>query len=333
MERIFSTYMKNKKIAALLTAFLLASTLFSCETAPSGDEGQGTGTNVSENEPAKTPVSSNSVAIRLEGDTVSCDDPSVYIADDVLTITSHGTYVVSGTWNNGQIRVECIDAGELNLVLDNASITNDDQACIVFWRAQRAILTLAEGSVNTLTDGKNYAFDNPIDDEPDAPLFSKEDLTITGTGSLTVDGNYKNGIVSKDGLKIENGTIEVSSAEHGIKGKDYLVINGGSVTVESLGDGIKTTNEESPLVGYIEINGGTVNIYSDDEAVQAVTDLTVNGGTVNIDSTNNGIRCGNNLVINGGTVNIDAEDNTIEAKDVTVSDTAAVTVLGFPYKG
>ncbi len=319
--------MKNKKITAVrtatvLTAISLLITLVSCENT---DEQAG----VSSGET----VSASAVEITLEGDTVSCADPSVYIGEDSLTITTHGTYVISGTWNNGQIRVECVDAGELNLVLDNAHITNDDQACIVFGKAQRAILTLADGSVNTLTDGAVYSFENPTDDEPDAPLFSKEDLVITGNGSLSVDGNYKNGIVSKDGLRIEGGTIEVSSVDHGIKGKDYLIINGGNVMVESVGDGIKTTNEESDLVGYIEINGGTVNLYVDDEAVQAMTNLTVNGGELNIDSTNNGIRCGSNLVINGGTVNIDAEDNTIEAKEVTISDNAAVTVLGFPYKG
>lgn len=321
--------MKNKKIAVLMSALLVLPSLFACQNTPGGHEGT-PGTDVST---GKTPVSSSAVQIKLDGDTVSCEDPSVYVADDGLTITKHGTYVVSGTWNNGQIRVECIDAGELNLVLDNAHITNDDQACIVFWKSQRAVLTLADGSVNSLTDGVRYTFDNPMDDEPDAPLFSKEDLIIKGNGALSVDGNYKNGIVSKDGLKIEGGIIEVTAADHGIKGKDYLVINGGEITVEAIGDGIKSTNEESALVGYIEINGGKVNIHSDDEAVQAVTNLTVNGGELNVDSTNNGIRCGGNMVFNGGAANVDAEDNTLQATEITVSESASVTVLGFPYKG
>lgn len=324
--------MNNKRIAAVITALLFSASLFSCgnnQQNPQGNSVTGESSVVSSGQP----IPSSAVEIKLEGDTVSCDDASVYIADDYLTITSHGTYVVSGTWNNGQIRVECVDAGELNLVLNNAHITNDDQACIVFWKAQRAILTLADGSVNSLTDGRIYTFDNPTDDEPDAPLFSKEDLIICGNGALTVDGNYKNGIVSKDGIKIESGVIDVTAEEHGIKGKDYLVVNGGEITVEAIGDGIKSTNEESSLVGYIEINGGVVNLLSDDEAVQTVTDLTVNGGVLNIDSTNNGVRCGGNFVVNGGTVNIEAEDNTIEAADVIISDGASVTVLGYPYKG
>lgn len=273
------------------------------------------------------------VEIRLEGDTVSCAHPSVYVEEERVSITSHGTYIVSGTWNDGQIWVECIDAGEVNLILQNAEITNDNQACIVFQKAQTATLTLADGTVNKLTDGLLYHYEDPTADEPDGALYSKEDLTITGGGTLTIAGNYKNGITSKDGLKIESGTIDITSADHGIKGKDWLIINGGTVTVSAAGDGIKSTNEESELVGYIEINGGTVDIRADDEAVSAVSAITVNGGTVTVDSTNNGVRCTGDLAVNGGAVHIDAKDNAIEVRDVILSEDAELTVLGFPYRG
>lgn len=270
--------------------------------------------------------------IRLEGDAVACDDPSVYITEDRVTITSHGTYEITGTWNNGQIYAECVDAGELNLILNNATITNDDQACLFIRTAQTATLYLEEGTVNTLTDGASYTFDNPTDDEPDAALFSKEDLVITGTGTLIVDGNYKNGIVSKDGLRIDSGFYEITAAEHGVKGKDYLIINGGELTVEAGGDGIKSTNENTSLVGYIEVNGGVVNLYSDDEAVQAINSVTVNGGELHINGTNNGIRSGAGVAFNGGTVTIDVEDNAIEAPNgVTVGESASVTINGIPF--
>ncbi len=318
----------KRRIYSALAATLAVLALCSCEGAPGGAD-----TADGETNKAEQPLPASSVEIRLNGDTVSCADPSVYVEEGRVTITTHGTYVVSGTWNDGQILVECIDAGKLNLVLKQAEITNDDQACIVFKKAQTAVLTLADGTVNKLTDGERYTFENPTDDEPDAALYSKEDLLITGGGTLLVDGNYKNGITGKDGLKIESGTIDVSAADHGIKGKDWVVINGGTVTVEALGDGIKSTNEASELVGYIELNGGTVTVYSDDEAISAITTVTVNGGTVQIESTNNGIRTGGRLIVNGGAVNVDAEDNTIEASDVVIAEGAVLTVLGFPYRG
>ncbi len=311
--------MKKRFFTAGLAALLSLSALCSCEV-DTGDIGGG------------VKIPSTAVTIQLEGDAVSCTDPSVYVEEGKVTITSHGTYVVTGTWNDGQIYVDCVDAGEVDIVLDNAAITNNDQACIVFNKAQTAILTLKEGSANTLTDGVRYVYENPMEDEPDGALFSKEDLLITGDGGLTVNGNYKNGIVSKDGLTIDGGTIEVASADHGIKGKDFVVLNGGNITVEAVGDGIKSTNEEREDRGYIKMNGGAVTIYSDDEAICAITDITVNGGTLNIRSTNNGIRTSGDLVVNGGVVDVEATDTPIEARDVVLADGATLTVLGYPYK-
>ncbi|MBE6599183.1 MAG: carbohydrate-binding domain-containing protein [Ruminococcaceae bacterium] len=278
-----------------------------------------------------TEIPGDAIEITLSGTEAFCTDPSVYIEKEKITLTAHGTYVVSGVWEDGQISAECVDAGEIELILNNAEISNDDGACIVFRQAQAAEITIADGSVNRLSDGAVYTFENPLDDEPDAALFSKTDLVISGNGTLVIDGNYKNGITSKDGLKIDGGTIEINSADHGIKGKDNLIINGGELKINALGDGIKSTNEESELVGYVEINGGSVNILSDDEGVQAVTTITVNGGSLTVDSTNNGIRCGGELSINGGSVNVDADDTPIDVQDVIVGEGAAFTVLGFPY--
>ncbi len=316
MKGLYKIKMKRHLLPLLLAALCLMPAFTGCS---------------GETDPEETPI--NAIAINLNGDTVSCEDPSVYITDDKVTITAHGTYVISGTWNDGQIYVECVDAGETNLILDNANITNDDQACIFIRKSQLATITLKDGTVNTLTDGTSYTYDNPSDDEPDSVIFSKEDLIMTGGGKLIVDANYLNGIVSKDGLKIEDGEYVISAANDGMKGKDYLMINGGTLDIDAAGDGIKSTNIDSELVGYVEINGGTVNIKSDDEAIQAVTKVTVNGGTVNIDSTNNGIRSDYTIAFNGGTVTVNAEDNSIEASDVKVADEASVTINGIPYKG
>lgn len=312
--------MKKKTFALALASLLLLPLCAACENAGDAEE-QG------------SQIPSNAVEILLNGDSVTCEDSSVYIADDKLTITSFGTYAISGEWNNGQICVECADAGEVNLILNNATITNQNQACIFIKKAQSATITLQDGSVNTLTDGALYTFDNPTDDEPDAALFSKEDLILTGTGTLIVEGNYMNGIVGKDGLTIESGVYEVSSVEHGIKGKDYLVVNGGEITVDAEGDGLKSTNSKEAQLGYVEINGGVVNVHSDDEAIQAVTKITVNGGELNVDSTNNGLRSDDALIFNGGVVSIDAEDDALDAPSITVADGASVTVNGVPYQG
>lgn len=304
-------------LAALMTAVPFAMTSCGGETA----------------DPGSPEVLKHSTEIVLNGDSATCESSGVYIDGGKISITSAGTYQVTGTLNNGQIYVDCIDAGKIELVLNNANITNSEGACIFFKKAQEVELTLLEGTTNTLTDGENYIFDNPEDDEPDAPLFSKEDMIIDGSGSLIVKGNYANGIVSKDGLKIDGGTIEIDAVNHGIKGKDYLVINGGDIKVHAIGDGIKSTNYDNDLVGYIEINDGTLDIYSEDEAVQAVSAIRVNGGTTNINTINNGFKCVAGIEFNGGSVILNADDNALDAADVAVTDACTVTINGTPYQG
>lgn len=312
-----------KKTLALLLAVLTASLLFvSCSTAPT-DESE-----------AGAKLEKKATEITLTGSGATCDSSSVYVGEDgKISINSAGTYLITGTLDDGMIYVDCVDAGIITLVLKGVSITNGDGACIHIRKAQNAVITLYEGTENTLTDGKSYKFDNPEDTEPDAAIYSKEDLTINGTGSLTVHGNYSTGIVSKDGLKIDSGNITVNAVRHGIKGKDYLVINGGAITVNALRDGIKSTNYDSQLVGYIEINGGSVNIMSEDEAIQAISAVTINGGELTLGSTNNGIKCDGAINFNGGTVAIDVEDNALNGFVINKKEACTVTISGVPYNG
>jgi len=316
-----------KKTLALILAGLTvaASALFSSCSTSSEPEDQAT---------AGAVLEKKATEIILQGSTATCDSSHVYVGEDgKISIQGAGTYLISGTLDDGQIYVDCVDAGTVTLILKDANISNNDGACIYIKKTQEAVLTLYEGTTNTLTDGTVYKFDNPEDNEPDGALFSKEDLTINGTGTLVVDGNYSNGIVSKDGLRIASGVIQVDAARHSIKGKDYLVIDGGTITVNALRDGIKSTNYDNQTVGYIAINGGTVNIMSEDEAVQAVSYVSFNGGSVSMNSTNNGIKSDGSINFNGGTVSIDVEDNALNGFSVSKSENCTVTIGGAPYNG
>ena len=305
-----------KKFAALLTAALMLA-MSSCGT---------------ETAPGDAPAAAKTIT--LNGDTATSDSPSVTVNENGnIIINSHGTYVISGTLNDGMIEVNSVDAGVVELILENANITNNDGACIAFIKASEAVLTLKDGSVNTLTDGAKYAFPTPDADEPNAALYSKEDLTIQGTGSLTIDANYETAINSKDGLRITGGTFDITSDGHGIKGKDYLMISDGTFKINTIGDGIKSTNYESELVGYVDINGGTIEIYSEDEAVQAISAVNFNGGSLTINSMNNGVKCSGTINFNGGTLVLDAQDNALDAAEITLNPAANVTINGVPYKG
>ncbi|MGN0598048.1 MAG: carbohydrate-binding domain-containing protein [Ruminiclostridium sp.] len=197
---------------------------------------------------------------------------------NVFTITKGGSYTVSGDIAEGQIVVDSKD--DVELVLNGVNINNPDGPAIYAKNGDLTI-TLSAGSENNLWDGASY---NVSDDEnnPNAVVFTQDDLTITGTGALNVNGSYKNGINCKDALVIESGTVTVVSADNGIIGKESVVISDGVIAVNSTGDGIKATAADDTEKGFVKISGGTLNIISGEDGISAETDLDISGGSINI---------------------------------------------------
>ena len=256
-------------------------------------------------------LAAKAVSIGLEGAGAVCDGAGVQIEDGNITITQHGIYRLSGTLHQGQVLVDCADSGEVWLLLDGAEITNNNGACIYVKQADRTHVVLAADSVNRLTDGTSYTFD-PGDDEPNGTIFARDDIVLSGEGTLEIEANFKFAIAGKDDLTIQSGNYVLRSARHGIKGKDNLVITGGNISIEAEGDGLKSTNADG---GTIQITGGVVDLFAGDEGIQSVADVVISGGAVTVDSKNNGIRSGTVLTVSGGTVAINAEDNAIDAPD------------------
>ncbi|MDO7906286.1 carbohydrate-binding domain-containing protein [Paenibacillus sp. JX-17] len=225
---------------------------------------------------------SSSTMIKLSGKTAAINGTGAAAANGKVTITKAGTYVVSGTLSEGQIVVNTSDEGLVHLVLNGANIHSSTSAPIYIKKADKAVITLQAGTKSTLSDGKNYVFDDTTKEEPDAAIFSKADLTINGTGKLAITANYKDGIRSKDDLKIAGGTIWIQSADDAIVGKDMVAVKSGTVTVKAGGDGIKSTNDEDAKKGFVAIAGGTFNIKAHNDGIQAETHLLLDGGTYTV---------------------------------------------------
>lgn len=222
----------------------------------------------------------SAVKITLNGDSVTADDKNVEVDGRKVTITGAGTYVLSGTLSDGQIVVDSDDKDSVRLVLNGAEITCSNSSAI--WvKAGDTIITLADGTENTLTDGAEYTTDSE-DDEPKAAVYAKDDLTFNGSGSLTVNGNYKNGIQCKDALKFVSGTYTITAANNGLVGKDSVSVKDGTYTITSGGDGIKSTNTDETDQGYVIIDGGTFTITAEGDGIQAETLLRVNEGDFTI---------------------------------------------------
>jgi hypothetical protein len=279
-----------------------------------------------------TAESAAAVQIVLDGDSITVDGAGVTVDGSTATITAAGAYNISGALANGQIVVDSADEEPVRLILDGVDIHNSTSAAINIVNASEAMIVLADGSANTVTDAASYVFANPTDDEPNAALFSKADLTISGNGSLAVEGNYNDGIASKDGLVIAGGAITVNAVDDGIRGKDYVVVTGGALTIEAQGDGLKSDNEEDAAKGYIAVENGVLDITAGGDALTAQTDVLISegeftlssgGGSGNwVDETTSakGIKGLVNVAIDGGMFTVDAADDAIHSNDsVTIN--------------
>ena len=254
----------------------------------------------------------------------------VSVENGTITITSGGTYRLSGEYS-GQVKIEAAKTDTVRLVLDNAKITNSTGAAINVVSAAEAIIYTAAGTTNTVADEANYTATG--DDDPDAAIYSTANLTLTGEGSLSVEGAYEEGIHTTGGLVIASGTLEVNAANTGIKGKDYVDITGGIVNVTAAQDGIKSTNTDDESMGFTRLSAGSVTISAGDDGLKAPHTLEISGGTLNIEKSNEGIEA-QYINILDGDVTVNSTDDGINAslKDSS-SDTSSDTTSGTATTG
>lgn len=275
--------MKGKKILPLLLTALVA--LSAC----GADE---TTTTTSTTEITQTSTSSemfterdleigydeeNSAHVTLTGDSATSDSDAVLISESTVTITEEGTYILSGTLTDGMIVVSAQDTDKIQLVLDNVNITNSTSAAIYVIEADKVFITTAANSENTLTNGGEYV---AIDENNiDAVIFSKSDLTLNGAGTLTILAEAGHGVVSKDDLVLTSGTYVIDSANQGLSGKDSVRIASGTYTITSGKDGIHAENTEDSDLGFLYILGGNFTITAQGDGLSASAYVLIEGGT------------------------------------------------------
>lgn len=219
----------------------------------------------------------SAVAIQLQGDSAACDSDAVTVQDGTITISQEGVYLVTGTLSDGQIQVNAPDDAKVQIVLSGASITSSTSAAIYALNADKVFLTLAEGTENTLTNGGEYV---AIDDNNiDAVIFAKTDLTLNGSGSLTIHAAAGHGVAAKDELTITQGSYTITAASHGLSAKDSLAVAGGSFTITSGKDGIHAENTDDTTLGIIYLAGGSFVINAQGDAISASGALQIDDGS------------------------------------------------------
>lgn len=232
----------------------------------------------------------------------------------VVTVTEAGTYRLTGELTEGQIRVETGKEDEVRLILDDFTIHNSTSAAIYGVKSGSITLVLAENTENQVSDGASYVFEDG-EDEPDAAIFSKDDLILEGEGSLTVEGNYQDAIRGKDDLQIHSGTYVLHAVSDGLKGKDSVEIAGGTFTIQSGSDGIQSSNEEEEGKGYIRITDGQFTIEAGKKGILAASLVEVSGGTIQITAEDDTIHTDGDVAISGGSFVLNSGDDAIHGNN------------------
>ncbi len=225
---------------------------------------------------------SRAVQITLNGDSASIRGNGAYFNDGSLTIKNGGYYSVTGNLTNGSIVVDAYVSSKVWILLNGVSVNCEDNAALSIKKADKVFLTLAEGTENTFTSGETYS-DEALKNNTDAAVWSKEDLTINGSGTLRVNGEYGHGIKCNDSLVITGGMISISCPQDGIHANDSISFTNADVSVEAgddavhcdtkiyFRDGTLTASDcyegiEAPMV---EIAGGQIAIYPTDDGINA----------------------------------------------------------------
>jgi len=312
----------------------LACVLFSCMSCNPGsvlgdnsddvtdngntDDNDNDSTNTTEKSSDYIWTNSDVTAITLNTNAISSTSSNVTISGTTATITKAGSYSVSGNLTNGQLVVNT-DTGVVKIQLNGITLNNSSTSPLYLKKADKAILFLAEASVNSITDGSSYA----SSEEPNAAIFSNIYLAFTGSGSLTVKGNYNDAISSDDELIIHNGNITVTGKDDAIRAKDYVKVENGTINASATtGNSLKAENTVDKGYGYVEVDGGTLNLTSTSgDGLHASKRIIINSGELSVTaSANQGMHSDSLVLINGGTTVIKGSNEGIESPYITMTD-------------
>ncbi len=324
-DRICAVFMA---FAVVLTILFMNGTRLGLTLSVDADaEAHSDDSNFTDNDLKADWDTSGACQITLEGDSATVAGSGAYYYDGNVVIAQSGNYVVSGALSGGSIVVDADDYSKVWILFDGVEIEREDDACLIIDQADKVFLTLAENSENVLTSGDTYS-EEALEDNTDGAIFAHDDLTINGSGSLSVTAGYKHGIAANDDLVITGGNIEVTAAKDAIHANDSLRITEAVIHTVAEDDGLTADNENA----YIYIKSGDIDIECADEGMIAAGDVTIAGGNITISTGSgqghHGIKAGGTCTVTDGTIlvkecyeGIQAHFIDIQGGDITIYPT------------
>ena len=223
---------------------------------------------------------SKAVNIKLNGTSATASSDSVKISGSTVTITEEATYVISGELKDGMLIVDASETAKLQLVFNGVNITSKTSAALYILEADKVFLTLSDGTNNTLANGGSFT---AIDDSNiDSALFSKQDLTMNGTGSLTVTSPAGHGVVCKDDLMITGGSYTVNSASHGFDANDSVRLTDATLNIDAGKDAVHCENNDDASKGFVYMLSGSIKAEAEGDGISAGAYMQIEDGTIDL---------------------------------------------------
>ena len=240
------------------------------------------------------------------------------IGGTALTVTSSGTYTVSGSCADGSIKVKKSTTG-VTLVLDGLTLTSENTAAITCGKSSEVTILVSNGTENSLSDTEQNNDDNYPENEnaKNAVIKCKDGSTVTlcGDGELTVTANGKNGIKSgattdEDGeasLTIRDLTLNIDApVNDAINAEQLLNVESGTLTIDAADDAIHC--DLVLKIGADGTDGPTIDITNCYEGLEGA-ELNVCSGDITINASDDCLNAANSdltdydftMTISGGT--------------------------------
>ncbi|MBR6708916.1 MAG: carbohydrate-binding domain-containing protein [Clostridia bacterium] len=287
------------------------------------------------------------VAVTLAGTTATASGAGVTVQGSTVTVTAEGTYLLTGTLT-GMIVVDAPKTDKVQLVLNGVTITSPTSAAIYVRQADKVFLTLPDGSHSSLANGGSFAALDGDESNIDAAIFSRDDLTVNGSGTLQIDSPAGHGIVAKDELTISGASLTLDAGDNGLRANDSIAIADATLQITAKNDAIKAEHDEDAALGFVYIASGSITATADGDGISAGSYVQIDSGTIRLtcggghgsvsvsDQGNwgwnnpwggmmgggtttadtvsaKGIKAAGELLIRGGTIEIDAADDALHS--------------------
>lgn len=323
-----------RKMPAVFLSFGMIFTMIFATTGCSSNTAAKENTDTIANEPETfSDTSNNTIALSTGGELITLNADEMFterdskteydvssatqitLADESVTLSREGCYILSGSLGNGQIVIDADDSAKIQLVLNGVNINSNNSAAIFIKKADKVFITLSEGSTNLLSNGGTF-----VENEYtiDSVIFSKSDLTLNGSGTLQITSPAGHGIVSKDDLVITGGIYHITAASSAISGKDSVRIADGTFTLNATKDGIHSENTDDTSKGFIYISGGTFNITTESDGLDASSTIQLEGGTFNMATGDDAFHADSHLWMRDGVLNVSRCYEGLEAQYITI---------------